>query len=149
MLPKWHVLFGAILALIIWIAAPNTSILYILLFFFSSFLIDFDHYICAVLNTKKYSLGEAFEYHKEMDALDLKRRKKGIKEKGDFHLFHTIEFHILVGILGLYWVGFFYIFLGMMFHSLTDIYSLIYSSEVYRREFLLVNWIYGKIKNNN
>src|SRR3989344_6529082 len=146
MLPRWHILFGGIVAILIWIAAPSISLLYLSLFFLASFLIDFDHYICAIINTKNYSLSEAFEYHKKMNFLDLQRRKKGIKEKGDFHLFHTIEFHILIGILGLYWLGFFYIFLGMMFHSLIDLYSLIYSTEMYRREYFFVSWIYRKTK---
>jgi len=144
MLPRWHILFGGIVAILIWIAAPSISLLYLSLFFLASFLIDFDHYICAIINTKNYSLSEAFEYHKKMNFLDLQRRKKGIKEKGDFHLFHTIEFHILIGILGLYWLGFFYIFLGMMFHSLIDLYSLIYATEMYRREFSLMHRLMGK-----
>ncbi len=148
MLPRWHLLFGGILTLLIWISAPNTSLIHILLFFLSTFLMDLDHYICAVFNTRKFSLKEAFDYHKKLDAEDLQRRKRGIREKGDFHLFHTVEFHILVGILGLNWIGFFYIFLGMMFHSLIDIYSLMYASEMYRREFFFVNWIYKKVKNN-
>lgn len=148
MLPRWHILFGGIVAILIWIAAPNVSLLYLLLFFLASFLIDFDHYICAIINTKNYSLSGAFKYHKKMNFLDLQRRKRGIKEKGDFHLFHTIEFHILIGILGLYWLGFFYIFLGMMFHSLIDLYSLIYATEMYRREFFFVSWIYRKVTEN-
>ncbi len=144
MLPRWHILFGAILAGIIWIISPHTHWIYITLFFLSSFLIDFDHYVCAVTNTKNFNLKNAYKYHEEMDKLDEERRKKGIKEKGDFHLFHTVEFHILVGFLGTIWVGFFYIFLGMMFHSLTDIYSLLYAKEMYRREFFFVGWLYHK-----
>ena len=145
MLPRWHILIGGIIAVLIFVAAPKINIINILLFFLASFLIDFDHYICAVWNTHKFGLHEAFEYHKEMDRLDEKRRKKGIKEKGDFHLFHTIEFHILIGILGLFWTGFFYIFLGMMLHSLTDLYSLLYSKEMYKREFFFLHWLYEKI----
>lgn len=148
MLPRWHILFGLILSLLIWAAAPYTNPIYLILFFLSSFLIDFDHYMCAVINTKNLSLKEAFLYHKKIDAEDLERRKRGIREKGDFHLFHTLEFHIIIGILSLYWTGFFYIFLGMMFHSLTDIYSMIYSEQMYRREFSLLKWLYRKITRN-
>ncbi len=148
MLPKWHILFGAVLAIFIWIAAPQTSLIYIALFFLSSFLIDFDHYICAFINTGKLGLSEAYEYHKKLEAENRGRVKKGIKEKGDFHIFHTIEFHILIGVLGLFWTSFFYIFLGMMFHSLTDIYSLVYSKEMYRREFFFVSWLYKKFIGN-
>lgn len=145
MLPRWHLLFGGILAVIIWIAAPQINLIYVVLFFLASFLIDFDHYMCAVFHTKNFNLPNAYEYHKKIDAEDRERKKKGIREKGDFHLFHTVEFHILVGILGLYWTAFFYIFLGMMFHSLTDIYSMIYSDQMYRREFSFVAWLFRKI----
>ncbi len=145
MLPKWHILFGVILSVLIWIAVPKINLFHLLLLFFSSFLIDFDHYMCAIINTRKFRLSEAYEYHKEMDKLEEKRRKEGIKQRGDFHLFHTIEFHVLVGILSIFWIGFFYIFLGMMFHSLTDLYSLLYSSQMYKREFFLTNWLRQRI----
>lgn len=146
MLPRWHVLLGGIFALLLWIVVPTVNPLYVTLFFLASFLIDFDHYVCAVMHTRKWGLSEAFEYHRKMDALDLERRKRGIKELGDFHLFHTIEFHVLVGIFGLLWTGFFYIFLGMMFHSLCDLYSLLYSKEMYRREFFFVAWVWKKVR---
>lgn len=145
MLPRWHVLLGGIFALLILIAAPYTNIAYILLFFLASFLIDFDHYLCAVINTGRLNLKEAFEYHRKMDALDKERRRKGLRERGDFHIFHTIEFHILVGLSSLLWTGFFYIFLGMVFHSLCDLYSLLYSKEMYRREFFFIAWVLRKI----
>ena len=146
MLPRWHILFGGIFSLLIWIVAPKTKLIFILSVFLSSFLIDLDHYLSSVFRTKRLSLFHAFEYHRKIDELELKKKKQGIREKGDFHLFHTIEFHILIGILGLYWIGFFYIFLGIIFHSLIDIYSLLYVKEVYRREYFLTNWVWKKIK---
>ena len=146
MLPRKHILFGAIFAILIWIAAPQINYLYIILLFLSTFLIDFDHYLCSVLNTKKLGLFHSFEYHKEMLKKQTRDKAKGIIEKGDFHLFHTIEFHILVGLLGFIWIGFFYVFLGMVFHSLLDIYSLLTDKLMYRREFFLTHWIFEKFK---
>ena len=149
MIPRWHILFGALFAALIWVAAPKTNLIFILLVFLSAFLIDFDHYMCSVLKTKKLGLFHSFEYHKQMDREEKERKKKGIRQKGDFHLFHTIEFHVLVGLLGLWWIGFFYIFLGMIFHSLLDIYSLLFiGREMYRREFFLVAWIWKKFNRN-
>ena len=114
--------------------------------FLSSFLIDFDHYACSVLKTRRLSLFHAFHYHEEADKKAAIDKAKGIKERGDFHLFHTIEFHIFIGLLSLLWIGFFYIFLGMIFHSLIDLASLLYDKEMYKREFFLINWFYKKFK---
>ncbi len=147
MLPRWHVLFGAIFSILIWIVAPKTHILNILLVFLSAFLIDFDHYLCSALKTKKLGIFHSFAYHKEMKLMERKEKAKGIYKKGDFHIFHTVEFHLLVGLLGIFvWIGFFYVFLGMIFHTLLDIYSLLYEGFMYRREFFLVGWIWRKLK---
>lgn len=147
MLPRWHILFGGVFALLIWIAAPQTNLIYVSLVFLASVFIDLDHYFCAVVKGKKFGLFKAFEYHRLQEKEERIRKKKGIKIKGDFHLFHTIEFHILIGLLGLWWVGLFYVFLGMIFHSLLDLYSLMFlGKEVYRREFFFVSWILRRIK---
>jgi len=145
MTPRWHILFGAIFSLVILLVTPNIGWFNIILIFLASFLIDFDHYICAVFKSGKFSLFEAFRYHEEIDKVEEKKREKGIMEKGELHFFHTIEFHVLIGLLGFYWIGFFYIFLGMVFHSLIDLYSLFYSKEIYRREFFFVNWVWRRI----
>src|SRR3989338_6548172 len=147
MLPRWHIFFGAIFSLLIWIIAPQTSPVYIVLIFISTFLMDFDHYICAVFKTKKLGLFHSFKYHKEMLKQAREEKKKGIKRKCDFHLFHTVEFHILFGLLSLSWIGFFYIFLGMVFHSFLDIYSILYEGMMHRREFFLVHWVYRNMVN--
>jgi hypothetical protein len=83
-----------------------------------------------------------------MQKIERAEKEKGVRKKGDFHPFHTIEFHALVGLLSLLWVGFFYIFLGMMFHSLLDVIYLVYAGRTYRREFFFVRWIYRKLKQN-
>jgi len=141
MLPRWHILLGALFSLILFIFLPNISPVFIILFFLSSFLIDFDHYATSVLKSKKFlNLWDSFGYHKMKYIEQQKEKKKGIKKKGDFHLFHTLEFHVLIGLLGLIWLGFFYIFLGMVFHSLLDLFSLTYAGVIYRREFFLFNW---------
>lgn len=147
MLPRWHIIIGAIFTILIWIATPQINFLYILLLFLSTFLIDFDHYLCSALKTKKLGLFHSFEYHKEMQKKQNRDKAKGIRERGDFHLFHTVEFHILVGLLGFLWIEFFYVFLGMIFHSLLDVYSLLTDKIMYRREFFLTAWLWRKFGN--
>ena len=102
MLPRWHILSGAVLTLMFWLIVPGTNKIYLAVLFLSSFLIDFDHYICAVHKGNNVSLRKAFDYHKEDQKIAEREYKKGIKKKGDFHLFHTLEFNLFVGILGLF-----------------------------------------------
>lgn len=145
MLPRWHIVWGAVFTLLIWIVNPETPYVYLGLLFLASFLIDFDHYLSSVIKTGKIGLIHSLEYHRKMQITEEKERKKGIREKGDFHLFHTVEFLALVGFLGLAWTGFFYIFVGMMFHSLLDVIWLLKNDFFYRREYFFFNWIGKKI----
>lgn len=141
MLPRWHILSGAIFTLVIWIFSPGISYLYLGLIFLSSFLIDFDHYLVFAYKTGKWKLGEAFHYYKLKTAQEKKDIQRGIKRRSDFQIFHTIEFHVLVGLLGIFWIGFFYIFIGMMFHSLLDVISLLNARGMHLREFFFFNWM--------
>ena len=146
MLPRWHIIFGAIFTAIIWIFSPETKIIYLSLVFLSSVLIDFDHYLITLTNTKKLSLRKSLKYFKCLGEKERKEKKNNKREKGHFYIFHTLEFHILVLLLSLVRIEFFYIFLGMIFHSLLDVAWMIKKDRIYRREFLLVNWIIRKIK---
>jgi len=63
-------------------------------------------------------------------------------------IFHTIEFHIFVGLLSFIWHGFFFILIGMIFHSVCDLISLIYERRLRVREFSLIKYlILGKKRN--
>jgi len=97
MLPRWHILLGAVFSGLLWLAAPNISWFYIALMFASSVLIDFDHYLNSVIKTRRISLFHSFEYHKKLAKQETEEKKSGLFRKGDFHLFHTVEFHILIG----------------------------------------------------
>jgi hypothetical protein len=110
----------------------------------SSFLIDFDHYVCAVKKTGKFSFSSALNYHKELGKKINNDKKKGVRKKYDFHLFHTLEFHLLIGILGIFWPAFFFIFIGMVFHSMLDIFYGIQKDVLHTREFFFFNWLRKK-----
>ena len=145
MIPRWHIVLGLIFTAIVYFSVPGIEWYFLLLIFLSSFLIDFDHYVASVIKTGNIGLFKSFEYHRKMQKVEKKENEKGIRQRGDFHLFHTIEFHALIGLLGLFWVGFVYIFIGMVFHSLIDVISLIHEDRTYRREFFFFNWIRNKI----
>jgi hypothetical protein len=141
MIPRWHILYGFIFTILIWIIAPSISLINLSLIFLSSFLIDFDHYICSFIKSGHISLRKSFDYHKKKGIEQQNEKKKGIRRKGDFHLFHTIEFHLLVALLGIFFTPFLYIFIGMTFHSLLDVYDLRKKDFMYRREYFLTNWL--------
>lgn len=142
MLPKTHILFGAIFTLVMYYVYPGINLGYLLLLWLSSFLIDFDHYIVAARKTKSFSLFRALHYFKVYCEQEKKEIARGIRKKGHFMVFHTFEFHILVLLLGLFiWKGFLFVFLGMAFHCILDIIFMVYHNEMHRREFWFVNWI--------
>ncbi len=147
MIPRWHAVWGIIFSLLL-LKISDINLFYILLIFLSSVLIDFDHYMIFVLKTGRLGLFKSFKWHEKELLKEIKERNKGIIKKGHFHLFHTIEFHVLVYLLSYLWTGFFWVFVGMMFHSLCDFVWLACRKRLYRREYFLVNWIFNKIKNN-
>jgi hypothetical protein len=148
MLPRWHIILGAIFTALVWLAIPNIQIIYLILIFLSSFLIDFDHYLVAVRESKKLGIKNSLNVYKKKSIQEEKEIKKGIRKKGDFHLFHTVEFHIFIGLLSYFWIGFYYIFIGMVFHSLLDLFYLIFSGRLHRREYFLFNWAIKRSKQN-
>ena len=146
MLPRYHFLTGLILVVLVWFSVPDMPYLYLGLILFGAFLIDFDHYVASVMKTKKPRLKDSFEYHRKLEIIEKKEITKGIRRKGDFHLFHTVEFHVLVGLLGIFWSGFFYIFIGMLFHTLIDLFSLLLTGALHKREYFFFNWVNRKLK---
>jgi hypothetical protein len=129
MLPHTHATYGAIFALIIYLLFPIT-LSQAALIFLASFLIDFDHYTWYVLKKKDFSLKNAYYFLKELE-----------HKKRSLMLFHTIEFHLLVFLLAYIWIGFWFILLGMIFHSILDIIHLVYEKKLSQREFCLLRYI--------
>lgn len=145
MFPRHHILSGIILTIALWFFFPKTPYLFLVLFLFSSFLMDFDHYVVAAMKNNHLSLFKAFHYHKVQGEIMAQNHRKGIFKKGDFHILHTIEFHTFIFVLGFAWKGFFYIFAGMLLHTILDIiYILSVHGSLYPREFSLGNWIARK-----
>ena len=146
MLPRWHVVLGAIFSFLFWIVFPKTSLIYLVLIFLSSFLIDFDHYVNAVMRNKSLSLPRALDYYAKISKQIEAEHERGIRRKEyDFQFFHTIEFHIVVALLGFGWPGFWYILIGMVFHSLLDVIYLLYKDYFYMREYFFFSWLVKNI----
>lgn len=145
MFPRWHILYGALFALLFAVVAPGVHFLYLFLVFLASVLIDLDHYLACVHKTKKWSLLHAFDYHKKQAAGMRAQERRGLKPKSDFHLFHTLEFHVLIGLLGMLWLGFFYLFIGMVFHSLLDVIGGVRQRTLHRREYFFFAWLRKRV----
>lgn len=129
MLPKWHALYGFLFSYFFYNLSPLT-LFEVGLIFFSSVFIDFDHYLWYVNKKKDWNLKNAYNFLK---------RQKNIKT---LMIFHTIEFHTLVALLGFIWIGFFYILIGMIFHSVLDIIDMIYRNKLGCREFSILSFHY-------
>ncbi len=128
MLPKHHIILGAIFsALLYWLF--SLTIFQTLLVFLSSILIDFDHYLWYVARKKDWDLKNSYNY--------LEKLSKNLK-KPIMMVFHTIEFLILVFILSFFWRGFYFALIGMIFHSILDLLYFGHKNMLYVREFSLI-----------
>ena len=144
MLPRWHIFYGLLFTILLFVVAPGVSVWYLLLVFLASIFIDLDHYLAFVHKTGKISLLHSFEYHRKQGEWMRSQERRGLKPKSDFHLFHTIEFHALIGLLGMIWIGLFYLFIGMIFHSLLDVIDGVQRNTFHRREYFFFKWLAKK-----
>ena len=136
MLPKYHLILGLIFSsLLYWLL--SLTIFQTILVLLSSILIDVDHYLWYANRKKDISLKNSYFYLKKLS----EKLKKPI-----IMLFHTIEFHILIGLLSFIWIGFFYILIGMIFHSISDLLYLGNKNMLYIREFSLIRYFILKNK---
>lgn len=146
MLPRWHIFAGVLLGALFFLIEPSIKPIYLFLAVMASIFIDIDHYFVASFRNKSPSFSQALRYHDDLLKKEQMENKQGIRVKGDFHIFHTLEFHCLVLFLGLVYRPFIFIFLGMLFHSLTDVGSLFYYDRFYRREYFFLNRIRRALK---
>lgn len=143
MIPRLHAIYGALFALMVW-AIGRISWQYALVIFLATVFIDFDHYLAASVKTKIWTPSNALKYYELEKIKALKERSMGIRRRGTFHFLHTIEVHIIIALIGIFWMPAFYVFVGIMFHTLLDIWHLVSKDAMYRREFLFWNWIRKK-----
>ncbi len=131
MLPKTHIIFGAVFSALIFFLFKITFFEASLIFL-ASFLIDFDHYLWYVGKNKDFSLKKAFRIFTD----ELRHPNKPL-----MMIFHTLEFLILVFALSYFWKGFLFILIGMLFHSFLDIIDLINRNLLGKREFFLIRYL--------
>ncbi len=133
MLPKWHILSGAIFSLFLYFFF-NLNIFCSAIVFFSSFLFDVDHYFFYVIRNKDLSLKRAYKWN-----VALTKRHKPI-----MHIFHSLEFMTLMVLLSFFHKVFLFAFVGLLFHSILDILDLIINNKPNAREFSLIRYFVFK-----
>ena len=140
MLPRWHIFWGFVFIAIFKMLVPGTQYIDLFLIWFASVFIDFDHYLSTIIKTKKLGFRHALRHNYEMrqQAIQIKQQKD-ICRKGDFHIFHTVECHLTVGLLGIAFAPFFFLFIGMVLHSTLDIIWMVRHDILQSREFFLFN----------
>ena len=131
MLPKYHAFFGFIFTVLLITFFKITSV-QALLVFFSSFLLDFDHYLYYVYRKRDFNVKKAYFFIKRLKKTIL---QYPIKERNriflGYFIFHGLEAILLLFILGLLISPyFFYISLGAFFHLTIDIF---YDRKIYGR----------------
>lgn len=120
MLPRWHILLGGIVSLVIWLVFPSIG-MYAWVVFLSSFLIDVDHYMEYVVRQKDISLINALRYyHYKLKYFKKLHRRHWKKYKEHYIIFHTIESWIVLAFLGMINPIFWFVLLGFGIHMFFD-----------------------------
>lgn len=145
--PLKHVFLGTIFSLILLFLFPQIGFIGFFIIILSTILIDIDHYLYYICKKKDWNLNNAYnwfiERKKRLNQLSKKERQK---YKKDILIFHGIEFLILVILLLFIHRYFFFVFIGVLFHMLLDLISLIYFNEpIYAK----ISWIYNWKRNKN
>ena len=102
MRPLHHIILGAIFAILLYIFFPAIEFSGALIIFFSSFLIDFDHYLIYVAIKKDLNPFKAYRLHttKEKFFFNLPRYERNKLSFG-VYIFHGIELIITLAILAI------------------------------------------------
>lgn len=123
MYPKQHIIFGFIFSFILFLISPEQiGIFGASIIFFSSFLIDVDHYIYYLIKNKSFSLLKAFNYFSDARK---KYMKLSFEKRREYYsgwcFFHGLEWIILFIILGVFVFKYFlFVAIGFAFHLCLD-----------------------------
>ena len=122
MLPSQHIFFGGFFSLLIFLIFPWIGITGFLIIFFSSFLIDGDHYIYYIFKKKDFNFFKAHKWYvQNEDFFWGLSRKERSRYYGGFFFLHGIEWLILFFLFAFFYYPFIFLFGGIGFHLLLDI----------------------------
>ena len=146
MRPKSHIIIGIIFVLLIYFIFPQFTFLELSIIFFSSWLIDFDHYIYYFIKKRNLNLHKCYNWYnnnlKETLALPMNERKKRYI---GFFMFHGIEPLIILFLFGISISPFFmFVFFGALLHFMVDVPHEYYVKRTIQKISLIYNYIQGK-----
>lgn len=132
MYPKQHIILGAAFAFILFLTLNSITPLGALIIFFASFLIDADHYLLYIIETKDFSMrcsiARAYNFCQQIGMKYESLPKEKVKNVYvPVCWFHGIEFIILLIILSFLSKLFLFVLIGVLFHFFVD-----YSFSAYR-----------------
>ncbi len=128
MLPKYHILFGFLFSLILYLIFPFIGLPGFFIIFASSVLIDADAYLNYAFAKKDFSLINAVKYlsEKREKAILLTRAQKS-KILPRIRILHGIEILLILFLLGIFINKLFlFVFIGFAFHLFLDVLEQIY-----------------------
>lgn len=96
--------------------------------------IDIDHVFDYILQTRSLKVFGVFPYCKIL--LNAMKKNRFLV----LNIFHTVEFFLLIAILGFFNPVFFYMLAGMLCHIALDIYHLSRSNIVFFRAFSIIEF---------
>jgi len=129
--PKYHVLFGFLFSLILFIFCPKVNLLFAIIIFLSSFLIDIDHYLFRAWKLNQKNIFKAYVSNmSEKKAHNTSNKEKRKKKIPGFYIFHGVEIAIVLFLLGFFIHKIFYfILMGVLFHLCLDYFEMISNRE--------------------
>lgn len=144
MMPKWHILYGAIFAAILYFIT-DYSLIAVSVVFLASVFIDLDKAILFTLKEKSINPVRFWEHGKNGH-----KRWKSVKNKREYkhniRFFHGLEVFLVLILLSFVHTVFLWIFLGFFLHVLLDLIHYIENGE---DVFLKLSIIYTFITNKN
>ncbi len=148
MLPKTHILFGAIFSLLLFSLFPNfIGLTGAIIIFLSSVLIDFDHYMYYIYKKKNLNLRRSYLWflNSKKEIISMKEEERE-KYKFSLLIFHGIECWILLLFLLFINRVFLFILIGILVHMTLDFIEL-YQNKV--PFYIKFSQVYTHIKNKN
>jgi hypothetical protein len=120
--PPWHVFFGGLFSIFLFFLFPEIEMINLFLIFFSSILIDVDHYLFYIYEKRGFSLRKAYAYfinHKKKWKNSERDSRKTFPTS--FFIFHGLEVLLLLFALSFFFKPLYFIFIGFSFHLCLDL----------------------------
>lgn len=131
MYPKDHILYSTIFCIVL---IPIFGFWDSLIVFLAAIFIDTDHYIRYVFITKDWSIKNSIKYYYD----------KTKKRYHELYILHTLEFWLLLLLLGFYSPVFTFILLGVLYHMVLDFIDMFQKKYYEIRIYSVVLWLIDK-----